>query len=531
MKKNSQFIKSFIMISCIFTFIFSSIFYLETKRLEKQKSHLYDLSKQEIALGEHLFSVARIQGKISFVISNLISKTNELELRSGEARMNLHSDISSLKNDLDTEILKSITEYRIMKSFLDQKDVKYLINMLSIDLYLIEMSSMRKNVEDTYREYSNKSDQANISLLRDALQKAQLSNEKVISTYKNEIEFISSNIQTLVTSSYNDIYQSNLIMSVVSLSALIGILLYTFFTLIIPLHNISNLTDRLLKNPHFIEDMSLYPGELQDVVLKLNSFTSDFIKKEEDLTQEKVEFRHYEKMKNQYYSQIQSEIERPMEILNNTLHRVHNDKSISSESRKLVELAEHEYDHLRKLLIKASEVSSVTNDPFQIKYDDTTIFEFINGEVSNLRKQEQSQISKKFLVQIDPGMPTNIYLDQKHVRQILEYAFKALSVTSGGDYFALNVSMINLHENEFVLFDLKLDNFNLKTPKDEKSKDDYLSTFSKHEANSAEFHIFQNLAAALGGTLDFKLVDEKICEFRLMLPLVGHSDLQNDLVG
>lgn len=528
MRKNTQFLRSFILISVVFAFIFGSIFYLETKRLEKQRNHLFELSKQELSLNEHLFTVAHLQGKISNILGVLLQKTDTLLKKENlQALTDEREDIVLTKEVLDEQIRLSLNEYLMMKNNLTQKDASYLINLLSIDLYLGEMKAVERKLNNSFAILKGSFDTESIKLFKEQIINAQTSNERIIQTYKKEIDFVSANVQTLVTSSYNDIYQSNFFMSLVSGAALLGILLFTYFTLIIPLHNISNLTERLIKNPHFVEDVSLYPGELQVVVSKLHEFTNNFIRKEESLTQEKVEFREYEKMKNKYYSQIQSEIERPMEVLNNTLHRVVSDKTISKEGRKLVELAEHEYDHLKKLLHKASEVSSISNDPFQVKYSDTNLVEFINGEISHLKKGHPN--AKKFLVQMDPEIPANLYLDQLHLRQILEYAYQALCFTSNGTHFALNISMVNLHESDFLLFDLKLDNFQLAP--ENPNKNNYLSTFSKHEANSAEFHIFQNLAAALGGTLDFKLDNESISEFRLMLPLVGKSDLANELVG
>lgn len=528
MRKNTQFLKSFLLISTIFIFIFSSIFYLESSRLEKKRNYLFELSKQELSLNEHLFSVALIQGKISNLLAVMIQKTDSLlSEEKFQNQQDKRTDIVLTKSTLDEQIIASLSEYSLMKQNLTEQDASYLINLLSIDLYFIEMKEVEKKLNNSFEFLRGTFDKKSVALFKEQLLNAQASNERIIQTYKKEINFVSSNVEALVTSSYNDIYQSNYIMSLISGGALLVLLLFTYFSLIVPLHSMSSLTDRLIKNPHFVEDVSVYPGELQDVVSKLQALTENFVQKEESLTQEKVEFREYEKMKNKYYTQIQSEIERPMGILDNTLQRVVSDKSISKEGRKLVELAEHEYDHLKKLLHKAGEVSAINNDPFQVKYTDTNLMEFVNGEISNIKIKDAS--AKKFLIQIDPELPKNMYLDQLHLRQILEYAYKALGFTSTGTHFALNISMVNLHDSDFILFDLKLDSYQLN--KVLTKKDNYLSTFSKHESNSAEFHIYQNLAAALGGTLDFKLDNEAITEFRLMLPLVGQSDLENELVG
>ncbi len=524
--QKSNFLQNSIALFIFIGVVFSSLFYFENKRLEVKKQTLVELSVQGTQLTEHLYIIAQIQGHLELAVENMIIQTSKFKAQA-IGQSDFFADFDSNYQIVLKNLTMSLNEYNKMKQYLTNKNSDYLLRFLSIELYLNEVNYLSKTIEKAVGSIkSERLDPVVLSQTLDDLTKASESIAKVNSTYKSEIRMISSNIQNLATEGYNDIYSSNLVMSILSGTVIFSFILYTLFVMIIPLHRIADHTDSLLTNPHFIEDAWSYPSELQDIIKSMENFSSKVLSKENELKQERAQFRDYTSQKKELYGQIDKELSLPMEVLNRTLHRVHND-NLTKENLKLVELAESEYLHLKDLINNASLVAS--NDistKFENNYSSTDVTEYLSGCVNSIIRELGT--IKKIYTQVSPGIPTHLYLDQNRVRDIIRYAIESLSVYKNDGNFAVTATETKLHEEQYLLIDIY---FEKQSQFRDKIGYNYLSLYTEHRANSTSFKTYQSIANFLGGTLDFKIKGEELLEFRLMLPLVGVDELNEELVG
>lgn len=530
MKRNTPFLTNYLVLSLAIIAIFGTVFWMESKRLEIEKDKIYGLSAQELSLTEHLFTVATSQGRMEQLIKKIIALQSEMKVPSGDLITKSHKKmIQAYYKDLSNELELNRNEYEKMKDFLVKNDSNYVISLLSIELYFNEIDFVGKAISESMIQFYNSEYDTSI----DYLNKASQSLDKILHSYQNEISYISNNVQNIIVKGYHDIYESNMTVSLISGVIIVGFLVYTFFALVLPFHKIAENADQIIQNKSDQIDTSHAPAEIQKLLEDLKTISNKFNRIEVQLNEEKNEFKAYERSKTRYYQQLESELERPLEIINRTLHRIHDDKNISIQNKKLVELAENEYDHLKSMLIKANEVSFLEENSYKLNFLETNIHEFLSGQIASFRKN--FNISKKFFIQMDPEIPNSIFLDQKHFSEVLQYALVTLATLNKGAYYTINAGEVIFHEQKFIYLDVgferneKISGLQENDRDKEREKDmEFVSTMAKHHLHSSEFQMYQHMTQAIGGTMDIKLIEDGHIEFRIMIPCLGENDLKMD---
>ncbi|EQC47998.1 hypothetical protein [Bacteriovorax sp. Seq25_V] len=525
--KRPNFLQNYIGLFIIFCVVFSSLFYFENKRLEAKKLSLMEISNQGAKLTEHIYFVAQIQGQLQQSVENMINDIERFKaknLRLSDFLVSFENSNKTMKKNIDA----SISEYNEIKKYLLEAKSEYLLKFLSIELYHNEAIYLNNTIENASSLVKTGNLGATeVDKAVNELARASESIKKVSQTYREEVRAIEKNIQEVVADGFNDLYSSNFVMTTVSVGVVLSLLLYTLFSLIIPLHKIARHTDSLLSHENFVEDSWAYPAELQEIITSMKSFSTRVLSKEQQLRDDRAKFIDYSEHRKQLFAQIDKELNVPMEVLNRTLHRVHED-NLSKENLKLVELAESEYLHLKDLIRNASVISTSeeASTNYEGKYMNTDVNEFLSGCVNSI--VSELKLDKKVFTQIAPSIPTHIYLDQPKVRDIIKYAIESLSIYKNEGVLALTATDTKLYEEQYILVDIYFEKQdNLKN----KQGFNYLSLFGEHRANSTTFKTFQTMANNLGGTLDFKINGDTLLEFRLMLPLVGIDELNEELVG
>jgi signal transduction histidine kinase/sensor domain CHASE-containing protein/CheY-like chemotaxis protein len=171
---------------------------------------------------------------------------------------------------------------------------------------------------------------------------------------------------------------------------------------------------------------------------------TELIKKEQQLTDEKIRAETANRSKTDFLATISHELRTPLNAVLGLLGLMTEDKNLNNEQKEFITTAYSSAKHLLSLLNELLDISKMEADKLELDQASFSPYETLDN-VINLLRGNATQKSLKLVRQIDSQLHTLVLGDQGRVRQIvLNLIGNAIKFTDSGSV-QLNARCIEKH--------------------------------------------------------------------------------------
>lgn len=509
-------------------FLLGWVYIISKVHFEDTKGKVGRIASQELRINKHLFVVSDIQTRINQAVEEIIEdiesfKEGKLSADSLKDRILVRSPY------IEREVERGFKQYRDMKDsiFTDLEGAE--VAKLSVDLYINEFRFFEsKNLEAYHLALDQGVNEELITQYEGIYTSAKRSLDIIVSSYLREIETISTSAQRTILEGQQRQWEliQYAILSFLFVLFTVGLIIHK--SILSPLKVGIKMAHRIANGNRDLEDIRETPDEMGDLLHALKDMAAHIKKHEDQLVQEKSTALEENYKKGELLATIDSELSRPLEIVNKALHEAHEDKNISSKNKELIEIAEHESEHIGELLGHVKQLAGVEHKTDFVKYEEVNFRNFLEDISRTFIKTIKAHYTT-FYMQVSPSIEETILVDKEKFSDILQFCLsQMIDVTRGGiirtivdrieqdgnkeDYLYINIS--EEIENKLGPFPSEAD----------KRLVEKTNIMVLKEIESADYSIYKNIVNSLGGTLEIKRVSENESEIRLIIPLFEVHD-------
>lgn len=506
----------------LMTFIAGLLFFTATSfisksHFDKSTKRLNTLAEQELNITKHIFVVSDIQTRIQQALEALIFDLRKFQ-SGGLNASDLERRLSAKAPYILKEVNRAQNQYTEMKSaVIPQLDGAY-VALLGVELYEDEFKYFKSKFEKgsgilTDNTINNDS----VAMAIFEFENSRMSLEKIMLSYFEEFDTVAGNAQDAVISDQRKSWSLILFSNIAFFGILCLTFIFLYYNVLIPLKNGVNIAHRIAKGERELEFDYEEDDEIGELIHSLKDMANSIYMREDKLVQDKGRAVSESMEKTELLVTLNNEVQKPLDVINSAIHKVHDDGSTNAKNKELLEIAEHESEHLAEVIHRIEDVTGVEVAPQKnLNYTEENIKSFILEYAQN-HESRIRKLGMELYTSIDPSVPESVFLDINKFKEVLEYTLGATLNMSQGGEIRLLVSTSKTAHGSFLLISLSEMRTTLESIANENAA---TSLLQKHEFESVDLALHQKMVKQLGGELDAKSVSGHGSEFNFIIPIL-----------